>query len=585
MSSIRYFISFYKPYKKIFFLDLLCASVISVIDISFPLILNLFVTAFLVQPAAQVYSGLPWVAAGLLVMYLIKMYCRYYVSCQGHIMGTEMETDMRRDLFKKLTQLSYSYFDENNTGTLTSRMTSDLMDISEFAHHGPENLFICTIKIIGSFAIMMVLSWPLALALLLVTVVMIACLFTQNRKMENAFMDNRRKIAEVNASAIDSIEGIRIVQAFGNESYERNKFKKANQKFRNSKSNTYKVMGSYYALSQFFQGLLYCVVLVVGGLLCAAGRMHPVELSTFALYVNVFVNPLEILIEFTEMFQRGISGFRRFEEIMKEQPAIQDPEHPKTLNQVKGEIELDHVNFAYEDGSPVLKDVSLKVTPGMHAALAGPSGSGKTTICSLIPRFYDVTSGSVKIDGQDVRDLSLESLRSAIGVVSQDVYLFDGTIGDNIRYGNWQATDEEVLEAARKASLSDLIDSLPEGLNTRVGEKGTRLSGGQKQRISIARIFLKDPAIVILDEATSALDNESEYYVQQSLARLMENRTSLTITHRLSTIENADEIFVISDQKVAEQGTHDELLRQGGIYASYVSRTFDQAQDHKETKE
>lgn len=518
-------------------------------------------------------------------MYLIKMYCRYYVSCQGHIMGTEMETDMRRDLFEKITQLSYGYFDQNNTGTLASRMTSDLMDISEFAHHGPENLFICTIKIIGSFAVMAALSWPLALALFIVTVIMIATLFTQNRKMENAFMDNRRKIAEVNAAAIDSIEGIRVVQAFGNEKYEQNKFRKANQKFRKSKSDTYRVMGSYYALSHFFQGLLYCTVLIVGGLLCAAGRMHPVELSTFALYVNVFVNPLEILIEFTEMFQRGISGFRRFEEIMKEKPDIQDPEHPKTLENVRGDIELDHVDFAYEDGTPVLKNVSLRVPAGTHAALAGPSGSGKTTICSLIPRFYDVSAGSVKIDGQDVRDLSLESLRSAIGVVSQDVYLFDGTIGDNIRYGSWNATDEEVMEAARKASLSDLIDSLPEGLNTRVGEKGTRLSGGQKQRISIARIFLKDPAIVILDEATSALDNESEYHVQQSLSRLMENRTSLTIAHRLSTIENADEIFVISDQKVAEKGTHEELLKQNGIYASYVARNFDSAPQDETAKE
>lgn len=574
VNTFQHFVSYYKPYKKVFFLDLLCASIISIIDILFPLILNIFTSDFLQQSAAHILSMLPWIALGLIGMYLIKMGCRYYVSCQGHIMGTKMETDMRRDLFEQLTRLSYGWFDQNSTGTLTSRMTSDLMDISEFAHHGPENLFICLIKIAGSFIIMMVLSWPLGLALLVVTLIMLAFTYSQNKKMEQAFMDNRRKIAKVNAATVDSIEGMRVVQAFGNERVEQKKFRKTNHDFLESKSRAYQVMGSYYAGNHFFQGMLYTTVLVVGGLLCAYGKMQSYELATFALYVNVFVSPLEILIEFTESFQRGMTGFKRFEEIMNEVPQIQDSPNAKPLENVKGEISFDHVDFSYDENSPVLKDISFTIPAGKHYSLAGPSGSGKTTICSLIPRFYEAVKGSVRIDGQDVKDLTLESLRNVIGVVSQDVYLFDGTIADNIRYGKWDATDEEVMEAAAKANLSDLIESLPDGLETRVGEHGARLSGGQKQRISIARVFLKDPKIVILDEATSALDNESEYHVQQSLAKLAENRTSLTIAHRLSTIEDSDEILVIADMSVAEQGTHQELLKQNGIYASYVKRNF-----------
>lgn len=574
VNTFQHFVSYYKPYKKVFFLDLLCASIISIIDILFPLILNIFTSDFLQQSAAHILSMLPWIALGLIGMYLIKMGCRYYVSCQGHIMGTKMETDMRRDLFEQLTRLSYGWFDQNSTGTLTSRMTSDLMDISEFAHHGPENLFICLIKIAGSFIIMMVLSWPLGLALLVVTLIMLAFTYSQNKKMEQAFMDNRRKIAKVNAATVDSIEGMRVVQAFGNERVEQKKFRKTNHDFLESKSRAYQVMGSYYAGNHFFQGMLYTTVLVVGGLLCAYGKMQSYELATFALYVNVFVSPLEILIEFTESFQRGMTGFKRFEEIMNEVPQIQDSPNAKPLENGKGEISFDDVDFSYDENSPVLKDISFTIPAGKHYSLAGPSGSGKTTICSLIPRFYEAVKGSVRIDGQDVKDLTLESLRNVIGVVSQDVYLFDGTIADNIRYGKWDATDEEVMEAAAKANLSDLIESLPDGLETRVGEHGARLSGGQKQRISIARVFLKDPKIVILDEATSALDNESEYHVQQSLAKLAENRTSLTIAHRLSTIEDSDEILVIADMSVAEQGTHQELLKQNGIYASYVKRNF-----------
>ncbi len=575
MKTLKYFLSFYKPYLKVFTIDLICASVISVVDVLFPLILNTFTQDFLLNSAAVVLKWLPWITLGLVLMYVLKTACRYYVVCQGHIMGAQMEADMRRDLFNKLTTLSYGYYDHNNTGTMSARIISDLNDISEFAHHGPENLFISLIKIIGSFAIMASLCWQLSLCLFVVTMIMLIFSWMQNKKMDAAFMTNRRTVAKVNARVTDSLEGIRVVQAFGNEQVEQKKFGKSNKQFLDSKSETYRVMGTYYAGNYFFQGLLYTTVLCVGGLLVVYGQMEAYELATFALYVNVFVAPLEILIEFTEMFQRGFSGFRRFEEIMDEVPEIKDKPDAKPLENKGGQISFEHVTFAYDqDEQPVLEDVSFTIPAGGNYSLAGPSGSGKTTICSLIPRFYDPKEGAIKVDGQDVRDLSLDSLRAAIGVVSQDVYLFDGTIEENVRYGKWDASREEIFAAIEKADLKDLIDSLPEGIETKVGERGTRLSGGQKQRIAIARLFLKDPDILILDEATSALDNESEYYIQKALKELAKGRTCLTIAHRLSTIENSDQILVIDQGKVAEKGTHEELLKQNGIYASYVKRSF-----------
>lgn len=561
-----------------FFLDMVCATIISVIDILYPLIFNACAGGLFIEPAAQIYAWLPWIAVGMVILYALRSACRYYVTCQGHIMGAMMERDMRQDLFDQFQRLSFSYYDRSNTGTMMSRVVSDLFDISELAHHGPENIFISLIKIIGSFAIMAVLNWKLALALFAVVLVMLVFSSKQNERMEKTFMDNRKKIAEVNASLMDSLEGIRVVQSFANEPVEKGKFSKANDRFLSSKKDNYKAMGTYYSGNHFFQGMLYTTVLAVGGLLCAKGEINAAELATFALYVNVFVSPLEILIEFTEMFQKGFSGFRRFEEVMKEVPEIQDRENAEELTDVQGTIDFDHVSFAYENGDPVLEDVSLHIPAGKSYALAGPSGSGKTTICSLIPRFYDVTSGSVRIDGKDVRDLSLHSLRSAIGVVQQDVYLFDGSIADNIRYGKPEASDEEVLEAARKASLMDFIESLEDGIYTRVGEKGTRLSGGQKQRISIARIFLKDPKILILDEATSALDNESERVIQSSLKELSKGRTCLTIAHRLSTIHDADQILVVAKQGIEEAGSHDELMARDGLYAHYYRMQFENEQ-------
>lgn len=574
MSSIRYFISYYKPYKKVFFLDLFCASVISLIDVLYPLILNNFTDTFLHQSVQVILHGLPYIALGLIAMYIVMAVCRYYVTCQGHIMGAQMEADMRRDLFEQYTRLSYGFFDRNNTGTMSSRMVADLNDISEFAHHGPENIFISLIKIIGSFAVMCTLSWQLSLGLMVVTGIMLVFSWFENKKMRSAFLDNRRTLANVNASLVDSLEGIRVVQAFHNEDVEKDKFRQSNRRFLKSKEKAYRVMGSYYTGNHFFRGMLYTTVLILGGYLVTKGVLQTYEIATFALYVNVFVNPLEILIEFTEMFQKAFTGFMRFEEIMKEIPEIKDAPDAYDLEEVQGEITFDHVTFQYENEAPVLQDVSFTVPAGKSYSLAGPSGSGKTTICSLIPRFYDVQQGSVKIDGHDVKKLTLESLRNAIGVVSQDVYLFDGTIEENVRYGKWDASEEEILNAIKAANLKDLIEELPDGIYTRVGERGTRLSGGQKQRIAIARLFLKDPKILILDEATSALDNESEYHIQKALRKLAENRTCITIAHRLSTIENSDQILVVAEGNIAEAGTHKELLEKGGIYFSYVNRQF-----------
>ncbi|WP_297942169.1 ABC transporter ATP-binding protein [uncultured Faecalibaculum sp.] len=585
MQTFKYFVSFYKPYKGMFFMDLLCAAVISAVDIAFPLIFGWCTGTLFVQGPDAIYHGLTWLIPAMLAMYILKAACRYYVTCQGHIMGARMETDMRRDLFEQLQKLSFGFYDRTNTGTLTSRIVSDLFDISELAHHGPENLFISLIKILGSFTVMLCINWQLGLCLAVVTLIMLWFSAIQNKRMEETFADNRKKVAGINASVVDSLEGIRVVQSFANEPLELRKFSKANEKYLRSKEANYRAMGAYYTGNHFFQGLLYVTIVLAGGLLAASHQISVGELATFVLYVNVFVSPLEILIELTEMFQKGFSGFRRFEEIMKEIPDIQDTPDARSLQDVQGNVEFRNVSFAYEDGIPVLENISFSIPAGKNVALAGPSGSGKTTICSLIPRFYDTTGGSVLVDGKNVKDLKLHSLRDAIGVVQQDVDLFDGTIADNIRYGKWDATEEEVMAAVEKANLQDLIASLPDGLQTQVGEKGTRLSGGQKQRISIARLFLKDPKILILDEATSALDNESEAVIQRSLRDLAKGRTCLTIAHRLSTIQNADEILVVDEGGIAERGTHEELMKRNGIYARYCRIQFEGDADECRSRE
>lgn len=572
MHTIKRFIDYYAPYKAVFFIDLICAAAISIIDLAYPQILRTMTNTLFTRDSQAILSALPLIAAGLFVMYIVQSLCKYYVSYQGHMMGANMERDMRQQLFDHYEKLSFSYYSRNNSGQMMSKLVSDLFDIAEFAHHGPENLFISLVKIIGSFVFLFLINWRLALPL----VVLVLCMFfftvRQNTRMQETFMENRRKIGDVNSSLQDTLAGIRVVQSFANEDIEREKFRRSNQAFLRSKKDNYNCMGNFMAWNLFFQGMMYLVTLVFGGWLIAKGLMEPVDLAMYALYIGIFINPIQILVELIEMMQKGLAGFRRFLEVMDTAPEIKDPPDARELTDVKGRVCYEDVSFHYsDDDTPVLSHVSFEIPAGRSIALVGPSGSGKTTICSLLPRFYDVTGGRITIDGKDVRTLSLKSLRSQIGMVQQDVYLFSGTIRDNIAYGRPGASMDEIIEAARRANIHDFITELPDGYDTFVGERGARLSGGQKQRISIARVFLKNPPILILDEATSALDNESERWIQQSLEELSRDRTTITIAHRLSTIRNADEIIVITEDGIAERGTHESLLAKGGIYAHYYN--------------
>lgn len=574
MKIMRKFMQYYKPYKTVFFLDMICAMIISLIDLAFPQILNYLNDTLYIADHQTIIQSLFWLAIFLLIMYAIRALCKYYVSAQGHIMGAQMERDMRKDLFDKFEQLSFSYYDRNNTGEMMSKLVSDLFDICEFAHHGPENVFISLLKIIGSFILLMYIHVPLTILLMIVTLCMLLFSLKQNKSMQQTFMDNRQKIAGVNASLQDTLAGIRVVKSFANEDIERHKFARSNERFLQSKKNNYHCMGKFQGGNNFFQGLLYVTILVAGGFFIAEGSLEPVALATYALYINIFITPIEVLVEFTEMLQKGYSGFKRFNEVMETQVEIQDAPDSHDLVNVQGVIDYKDVSFGYDD-EKVLDHLNIHIDSGKSIALVGPSGGGKTTICSLLLRFYDVTGGSIEIDGQDIRKLTLKSLRQSIGIVQQDVYLFTGSIKENISYGKPGASDEEIIEVAKKANIHDFIMSLPDGYDTYVGERGTRLSGGQKQRISIARIFLKDPKILILDEATSALDNESERHIQKSLEALAKNRTCITIAHRLSTIRNADEIIVIGNNGIVERGTHQFLLNKNNVYAKYYRLQFE----------
>lgn len=572
MNTIKKFIHYYGPYKAVFFIDLICAAVISLVDLAYPQILRTMTKTLFTQDKNVILHALPVIAASLFVMYIVQSLCKYYVTCQGHMMGAKMERDMRRELFDHYQELSFSYYSRNNSGQMMSKLVSDLFDISEFAHHGPENLFISLVKIVGAFIFLFFINRKLALPLILLVIVMFVFSFRQNAKMQETFMENRRKIGDVNASLQDTLSGIRVVQSFANEDIERAKFKKSNEAFLVSKRDNYHCMGSFMSSNLFFQGMMYLVTLVYGGYLIAQGEMQTADLAMYALYIGIFISPIQILVELVEMMQKGLSGFRRFLDVMETESEIRDADNAVDLTDVKGHVRYDHVSFHYsDDETPVLSDISIDIPAGKSIALVGPSGSGKTTICSLLPRFYDVTGGSITVDGKDIRGLTLKSLRSQIGMVQQDVYLFDGTIKDNIAYGKPGASDEEIINAAKCASIHDFIMELPDGYDTYVGERGTRLSGGQKQRISIARVFLKNPPILILDEATSALDNESERWIQKSLEELSKNRTTITIAHRLSTIRDADEIIVITEDGIAERGTHAELLEKNGLYAAYYN--------------
>lgn len=575
MDVLKKFIRYYKPYQKLFFLDLICATYISVVDLAFPQILRTATKTLFTESKEVIFHSLGFLLFGLLILYILQATCKYFVSYQGHVMGAYMERDMRRQLFDHYEKLSFSYYDKNNTGQMMSKLVSDLFDISEFAHHGPENLFISSIKIVGSFVFLFLINWKLALVLAAVVFLMVIFCYRQNSSMQATFMDNRKKIGDVNARLQDTLAGIRVVQSFANEDIERKKFHVSNENFLISKDGNYRCMGNFQAGTAFFQGLMYLLVLVAGGFLIAIGDMAPEDLAMYALYIGIFISPIQILVELTEMMQKGLSGFRRFLAVIETEPEIVDAPDAEDLRDVKGDISYQDVSFRYNEEEPVLEHVTFSIPAGKSIALVGPSGGGKTTICSLLPRFYDVTGGSVTIDGRDIRSVTLKSLRENIGIVQQEVYLFGGTIRENIAYGKPDATEEEIITAAKEANIHDFIMDLPDGYDTFVGERGARLSGGQKQRISIARVFLKNPPILILDEATSALDNESERHIQKSLEALSKNRTTITIAHRLSTIRNADEIIVIHDQNITERGTHKELLEKNGLYAHYYKMQFE----------
>mgnify|MGYP001290453234 CR=1 FL=1 len=570
MNTLKKFISYYRPYRAVFYFDLFCAAVISVVDLAYPQLLRSLTKTLFTGNKSTILGALPWLFLILLMMYTIQSLCKYYVTCQGHIMGAKMERDMRKQLFEHYEKLSFSYYSTHNSGQMMSKLVSDLFDISELAHHGPENLFISLVKIIGSFVFLF--FQKLALPLLLLVILMILFSIRQNKKMQQTFLENRIRIGDINASLQDTLSGIRVVQSFANEDTELHKFNHSNEAFLESKKDNYRCMGTFMSSNLFFQGMMYLTTLIYGGYLIAMGQMQAADLAMYALYIGIFISPIQILVELVEMLQKGLSGFRRYLEVVETEPEIQDKEGAIDLENVKGDVCYDNVSFHYsDDNKTVLSQVSIHIPAGKSVALVGPSGGGKTTICSLLPRFYDVTAGKVTIDGKDVRDLTLKSLRNQIGMVQQDVYLFDGTIRENIAYGKPDATDEEIKEAARRANMDDFIMQLPKQYDTYVGEKGTRLSGGQKQRISIARVFLKNPPILILDEATSALDNESERYIQKSLEELAKNRTTITIAHRLSTIKRSDEIIVITEDGIAERGTHETLLAKNGIYARYYN--------------
>ncbi len=575
MQTFKKFIRFYKPYKKLFFIDMLCALIASAIDLAFPQILNLLTKGVFTGSSSQILRTLWIIGTGLIIMYIVRYYCQYFITSWGHIMGAHMESDMRQELFDHYQKLSFSYYDKNNTGEMMSKLISDLFDITELAHHGPENFFISAIKIIGSFILLAMINVPMTLILLVITLIMGIFSLHKNRKMRAVFYDNRKKIATVNSRLQDSLSGIRVVQSFANEEIERDKFGESNLKFLDSKKDSYLIMGSFHAGNSFFQGLLYTVVLASGGYFIAKGSLRAADLAIYALYIGIFLNPLDVLINFTEAFQKGFSGFRRFLDVVETQPDIVDKKGAKLLVNPRGDISYKNVSFRYEKDSEVLDNVNISIKAGKTVAFVGPSGGGKTTLCSLLPRFYDVTGGQITIDGKDIRDVTLKSLRNCIGIVQQDVYLFAGSIRENISYGKPGASDDEIIQAAKNANIHEFVMSLEDGYDTFVGERGTRLSGGQKQRIAIARVFLKNPPILILDEATSALDNESERHIQTSLEHLAKNRTTIVIAHRLSTIRNADEIIVIDQSGIKERGTHDTLLKQDGLYAKYYNMQFE----------
>ena len=565
-SNLKKMISYYKPYKAVFLKDMFFAMLSALIALTIPLVVRYVTSTVIYMETDKAWNMILIIAVSMTILVLIQAYCNYYIANYGHVMGARMEYDMRRDIFAHYQKLSFSFYDNQKVGQLMSRITSDLFDITELLHHGPENIVISVIKIAGAFIILFNISGYLTLAVFILVPLMLIYAYFFNKRMKAAFRQNRIKIADINAQIEDNLSGIRVVKSFANERAEREKFKNGNDRFLEAKKNSYKYMGGYQAGLTAFTTMINICVIVAGGICVTKNIINVTDMVTFLLYINVFTEPVKTLVDFTEQFQNGYSGFERFMEILNIEPDIKDSESAKAYDDIAGDVEFDNVCFGYNDGTDVLKNVSFKTTAGSYTALVGPSGAGKSTLCSLIPRFYDVDSGRILIDGHDIRDITLKSLRENIGVVQQDVYLFAGTIFDNIAYGRFDASYDDVIEAAKKANAHEFIMSLPDGYNTDIGQRGVKLSGGQKQRISIARVFLKNPSILIFDEATSALDNESERVVQESLEKLAENRTTFVIAHRLSTIRNAKNIMVLTEDGIAEQGSHNELIKKDGIY-------------------
>lgn len=574
-TQLKKMVSYYKPYKGLLFSDLLFAMLGAGITLVVPLLVRYITGDVMEMPLTATTGIIIKIGLIMVVMIIAEGLCNYYITYFGHMMGAHMEHDMRNEIFDHYQKLSFAFYDNQKVGHLLSRITSDLFDISELLHHGPEDLIISVIKLIGSFIILVLINWKLALVAMALVFIMLLYAVHYNRKMKSAFKENRARIADINSQIEDSLAGIRVVKSFGNEAKEMEKFRYGNSRFVDAKRRSYRYMAGYHSGMGAFSTLITVLSLIVGAFLMTRGQLSASDMVTFLLYINNFIEPVRKLVNFTEQFQNGYSGYERFREIMEIAPDIQDKPDAIRVATLAGDVEFDQVSFHYEEHTEeVLSHVNLKVAAGEYVALVGTSGAGKTTLCSLIPRFYDVSAGTIRIDQYDIRDLKLKDLRTQIGIVQQDVYLFAGTVLDNIRYGKPDASDEMVIAAAKAANAHDFIMGLPREYDTDIGQRGVKLSGGQKQRLAIARVFLKNPPILIFDEATSALDNESEKVVQESLESLAKDRTTFVIAHRLSTIRNAKRILVLTEQGIEEEGTHDELLARGGIYAGLYQVQF-----------